>query len=165
MNYIAKLFMNSLYGRFSMNDNFIEIRIVNEKSFNELVNNDKISIKDVFNLDNEFIVQIKKNEYQELISLIDNFNEIHNINIAIASFVTSYARIHMSQFKNNENFRLYYTDTDSAVVDQPLPDSLVNSTILGKMKLENIIKKGIFLAPKLYCLNTSNNEFLLKQED
>jgi hypothetical protein len=41
MNYIAKLFMNSLYGRFGMNDNFNEIRIVNEKSFNELVNNKK----------------------------------------------------------------------------------------------------------------------------
>jgi hypothetical protein len=68
----------------------------------------------------------------------------------------------MSQFKNNENFRLYYTDTDSAVVDQPLPDSFVDSTVLGKMKLEYIVRKGIFLAPKLYCLNTSNSELITK---
>ena len=68
----------------------------------------------------------------------------------------------MSKFKNNENFKLYYTDTDSIVVDQPLPDSFVNSTILGKMKLEHIVKKGIFLAPKLYCFNTNNNELIIK---
>lgn len=156
MNYIAKLFMNSLYGRFSMNDNFNEIRIVNENSLNKLINNDNISIQDIFNLDNDFIVQIKKNEYQELISLIDNLNENHNINIAIASFVTAYARIHMSKFKNNKDIKLYYTDTDSIVVNKPLPDFMVDSTVLGKLKLEHIAKKGIFLAPKLYCLNTDN---------
>ena len=162
MNYIAKLFMNSLYGRFGMYDNFNEIRILDENSFNDLVNNDKIAIQDIFNLDKDFIVQIKKNEYQELISSIDNFNENHNINIAMASFVTSYARIHMSQFKNNKDFRLYYTDTDSAVLAQPLPESFVDPKVLGKMKLEYIVRKGIFLAPKLYCLNTNNNELITK---
>ena len=30
------------------------------------------------------------------------------------------------------------------------------------MKLEHIVKKAIFLAPKLYCLNTNNNEFITK---
>ena len=68
----------------------------------------------------------------------------------------------MSQFKNNENFRLYYTDTDSAIVDKPLPDSFVDPKVLGKMKLEYIVRKGIFLAPKLYCLNTNNNELITK---
>jgi len=161
MNYIAKLFMNSLYGRFSMNDNFNEIRIVNENSLNNLINNDKISIQDIFNLDNDFIVQIKKNEYQELISLIDNLNENHNINIAIASFVTAYARIHMSKFKNNKDIKLYYTDTDSIVVNKPLPDLFVDPTVLGKLKLEHIAKKGIFLAPKLYCLNTDKDNKII----
>jgi hypothetical protein len=158
--------MNSLYGRFGMNDNFNDIRIVNEKSLNKLENNNKISIQDIFNLDNdEFIVQIKKNEYLppgELISSIDNLNENHNINIAIASFVTAYARIHMTQFKNNKDFKLFYTDTDSIIIDKPLSNSFVNSKILGKLKLEYICKRGIFLAPKLYCLLTNNNELITK---
>ena len=106
--------------------------------------------------------KLRKNEYQELISSIDNFNENHNINIAMASFVTSYARIHMSQFKNNKDFRLYYTDTDSAVLAQPLPESFVDPKVLGKMKLEYIVRKGIFLAPKLYCLLNDNNDFITK---
>ena len=49
MIYIAKLFMNSLYGRFGMNDNFNEIRIVNENSLNDLINNKTLSIQDIYN--------------------------------------------------------------------------------------------------------------------
>ena len=49
-----------------------------------------------------------------------------------------------------------------AAVDKTLPDYLVDNKILGKMKLEHIVKKAIFLAPKLYCLNTNNNEFITK---
>lgn len=160
MNYVGKLFMNSLYGRFSLYDNFNEIIIVNKETLNKLLENNNILIQDIFNLGNDFIVQTKKNENQELISSIDSLYEHHNINIAIASFVTAYARIHMSQFKNN-NIKLYYTDTDSIAVDQPLPDNLVDSKTLGKMKLEHIVKKAIFLAPKLYCLLT-NNELITK---
>lgn len=54
MNYIAKLFMNSLYGRFGMNDNFNEIRIVNDNSLNDLINNKTLSIQDIYNLDKDF---------------------------------------------------------------------------------------------------------------
>jgi hypothetical protein len=162
MNYLAKLLMNSLYGRFSMNDNFNELRIVEEKSLNDLLNNDKILIHDIFKIDNDFLVQIKKNEQQELISSIDHLVENHNINIAVASFVTAYARIHMSIFKNNKDFNLYYTDTDSIAIDQPLNENLINSKILGKMKLEYIVTKAIFLSPKLYCLQTIDNQLITK---
>ncbi len=50
----------------------------------------------------------------------------------------------MSQFKNNPDFNLYYSDTDSAYIDKPLPDHLVHSKDLGKMKLENTLAKAIF---------------------
>jgi hypothetical protein len=33
--------------------------------------------------------------------------ETHNVSIGIASAITAYARIHMSQFKNNPNFILF----------------------------------------------------------
>ena len=46
----------------------------------------------------------------------------------------------------------YYTDTDSVLVSNPLPDDVIFSTILGKFKLEYHVKEGIFLAPKSYCL-------------
>lgn len=68
----------------------------------------------------------------------------------------------MSQFKNNPDYNLYYTDTDSIYIDKPLSDHLVNSKILGKMKLEYIIKKAIFLAPKVYCLETIDDKLIYK---
>jgi len=93
-------------------------------------------------------------------TLLDNASETHNI--AIASAITAYARIHMSQFKNNSDYNLYYTDTDSIYIDKPLDDSLVNNKLLSKLKLENIINKGIFLAPKVYYLETEDGKVIYK---
>ena len=33
--------------------------------------------------------------------------------------ITSYARIYMAQFKNSNDFKLYYSDTDSIYIDKP----------------------------------------------
>lgn len=68
----------------------------------------------------------------------------------------------MTIFKNNPLINLYYSDTDSIYVDKPLSKEFINSKILGKLKLENIIKKAIFLSPKVYCFLTENNEFFYK---
>ena len=68
----------------------------------------------------------------------------------------------MSQFKNNPDFNLYYSDTDSAYVDRPLPDHLVSNTEVGKLKLENIAERAIFLAPKFYCLDLGNGNIVSK---
>ena len=59
-------------------------------------------------------------------------------------------------------FNLYYSDTDSIYIDRPLNENFISSTILGKMKLENIVDKAIFLSPKVYCLETENKEFIYK---
>jgi len=68
----------------------------------------------------------------------------------------------MSQFKNNPDFKLYYSDTDSAYIDRPLPKHMVSNSILGKMKLENICKKAIFLGPKMYYLETIDGNIIYK---
>jgi len=83
------------------------------------------------------------------------------VNVAIASAITAYARIHMSQFKNNPDFKLYYSDTDSMVTNKPLPDYMVG-TGLGQLKLEYVIKKAVFLAPKVYALITTDGKEIIK---
>lgn len=55
----------------------------------------------------------------------------------------------MFEVKNNNNFDLYYTDTDSIVINHPLPDEMVGPE-LGQFKLEYEITDAIFLAPKVY---------------
>jgi hypothetical protein len=39
---------------------------------------------------------------------------------------------------------------------------IVNSKVLGKMKLENVLSKAIFLAPKVYYLITDTGEHIYK---
>jgi spore cortex formation protein SpoVR/YcgB (stage V sporulation) len=98
----------------------------------------------------EKILVQHRSELQDQKTMLYGYLETHNVNIAIAAAITAYARMHMSQFKNNPNFKLYYTDTDSAYIDRALPDYMVSNTELGKLKLENICNKAIFLAPKFY---------------
>jgi hypothetical protein len=63
----------------------------------------------------------------------------------------------MSNFKNNPAFNLYYSDTDSAVIDKPLDAELVGKN-LGQMKLEYTIEQAVFLAPKVYGFITTNKQ-------
>ena len=56
----------------------------------------------------------------------------------------------MSQFKNNPNFKLLYTDTDSILIIGNIPDHLAGNN-LGQFKLEYNLKKLIILAPKVYA--------------
>jgi DNA polymerase elongation subunit (family B) len=73
--------------------------------------------------------------------------------------VTAYARIHMSQFKNNNLLpRLFYSDTDSVYFDGPLSESFISPNELGKLKLEGVYDKAVFLAPKVYALKNSEEE-------
>jgi hypothetical protein len=65
----------------------------------------------------------------------------------------------VKQKQTNKN---YYSDTDSAFTNKPLPKHLVDNKTLGKMKLENILKKAIFLAPKVYCLETIDSKIIYK---
>lgn len=55
----------------------------------------------------------------------------------------------MSNFKNLDNIILYYTDTDSVDFDKPLTEDLIGKS-LGKLKLENVFKEAVYLAPKVY---------------
>jgi hypothetical protein len=67
----------------------------------------------------------------------------------------------MSQFKNNSDFILYYSDTDSIYINKPLNESFISNTILGKLKLEGVYNKTVFLSSKVYCLS-DNGKIIYK---
>lgn len=56
----------------------------------------------------------------------------------------------------------FYSDTDSLVISEPLPNELVSSTKLGYFKLEHRIKRGIFLAS--YALQLEDNNYIIKHK-
>lgn len=84
-----------------------------------------------------------------------------DINICIASAITAYSRMYMSYFKNNSDFNLYYSDTDSVVIDKKLPAHIVGKD-LGHFKLEHTIAKAVFLAPKVYAFETIEGKEIIK---
>lgn len=56
----------------------------------------------------------------------------------ISAAVTAYARIHINKIKLyiiSKGGIIYYSDTDSVVTNLELPDYMVNSNELGKLKL------------------------------
>jgi hypothetical protein len=67
----------------------------------------------------------------------------------------------MSVLKNNPLFNLYYSDTDSVVIDKELPQFMVGDG-LGQLKLESVVKRAVFLAPKVYALITLDNLEIVK---
>ena len=166
MNLIAKLLMNSLYGKFGMKMETTTVNIYDisdesgESKFNQAVEMYGESIHDYIRLDNAYVivrdsvVDLKYNKEEDMFHGMD-------VNIAIASAVTSAARIFLSAFKNNPNFNLYYSDTDSAVIDAPLPEDLVGSE-LGQLKLEHTIERAVFLAPKVYGFVDVNEKEVIK---
>jgi len=154
MNYIAKLLLNSLYGRFGMDDNFMLNDVLHKVDADKFIELNPENVKNLIELGDYIIVQSQQVKDEET-------DDNNNVNIAVASAITAYARIHMSQFKNNSNYKLFYSDTDSIYINKPLDDSFISNTVLGKMKLENIIKKGIFLAPKVYGLQTEEGKIII----
>jgi len=81
--------------------------------------------------------------------------------VHIAAAITSYARMIINEYKNIPGNPCIMSDTDSAVLPHPLPDYLIGSD-LGQMKLENKIKKGIFIRKKLYYILNSENKEIIK---
>ena len=157
MNLVAKLLLNSLYGRFGMQPLFHSNAFLNYEELQEKAN--KFEIHNIMEIsDNLFFVSYISEEDKDLDESLPRSN---NISVSIASAVTAYARIYMSKFKNNPDFNLYYTDTDSIFVDKPISDENVSSD-LGNMKLEYIFKKSIFLSPKVYCGITTEGDKICK---
>jgi hypothetical protein len=165
MNLIAKLLMNSLYGKFGMK---LEMKRVDIhtceteeqlKDFTDLVSRYGESILDYVKIGNNYI--IVRDSYAD-IKYIESEDLFHgvDVNIALASAITAYSRIYMS-LKNNPNFNLYYSDTDSIIIDKELPSEFVGDE-LNQLKLEYEINKAVFLAPKVYGLETIDGKEIIK---
>lgn len=75
-----------------------------------------------------------------------------NSAVQLAAAITASARIYMYPYISRDD--CYYTDTDSVVLSQPLPEERISSSVLGMFKLEDEIAFGYFLAPKCYSYGT-----------
>lgn len=165
MNYIHKIIMNSLYGRFGMDDSFKSSIIINKEDYPNFEKVNYGRILDITSLDNSLLIELESDDTN---TMLDNGSETHNVNVAIASAITAYARIIMSQFKNNAKLKLFYTDTDSIHTNlsptkmNKLYPGIIDNKSLGKLKIEHIAEKAYYIAPKVYYLKTIENKVIIK---
>ena len=137
--------MNSLYGKFGIHFKLPTYNVLSKSEIEKGDYNDSVDLENGYFLAND----------------ANNGYTIPFGNVAIASAITALARVHMSQFKNNTNYNLYYTDTDSAIIDQPLPETLTGKR-LGQMTLENVYTKFISFGPKFYGGVTHSGQEIIK---
>jgi len=155
MSYVYKILMNSLYGRFGINPKSTTTEICDEDRYMNLLRNSEFIFGDMLS-DNTYIVAYHSNTDKGN----DYWNPPKNSAVQLAAAITASARIHMYPYISRE--ACYYTDTDSVVLGNPLPNEEISSSVLGKFKLEDRITKGYFLAPKSYFYISTEGENVLK---
>ena len=133
LDYISKLFLNSLYGKFGQKEEFSSLQTIN---FDNEVNGEIFGNEEIFNKFGLIVSTVKKRSPHMLVH--------------IASSITSHARIHLYRSGLSicpDNIR--YCDTDSLYT----PGILETSRDLGRLKLEESnIDYGYFRLPKTYAL-------------
>lgn len=173
---IAMFLLNVAIGSFGMNIEIPITKMVDYKTHLEILNTHKITRDPIKMGENKYLITYEANiseevctqqnlRYREVLNNKSNkdleiVNQFDDVSIPIAAFVTSRARVVMNKMKlalHKKGTTIYYTDTDSLVIDKMLPNELMGDDI-GEFKLEKIIKEGIFISGKTYCLVLSNGE-------
>lgn len=134
----AKLFMNSLYGRLGLNPEKEAITFQLKEGVKPF---SRIKVGHRY-------VEIFKEPFE-----LNTFR-----NVALACFVTSYARIHLYHLMDRVQDSLYYCDTDSIFTTKELP----TGPDLGRLKLEAKHDSAVFLLPKTYSLEGLKRKIRMK---
>jgi hypothetical protein len=164
----AKLLLVSLYGRLGMRDIDYKVKVVSADQAMEIFQNyEWTSILEVNGLalvrygkllDPTLLELFKEGAIQEK----NNGQNRGTISsVAAAAATAAYSRILLNQYTNLPGNLAIYTDTDSVVLRKPLDDSMIGKD-LGNMKLEHVIKQGIFIAPKTYIIKTTDGKIISK---
>lgn len=154
---IAKLMLNSLYGKFGMKPVLTEVSfVVGEEAISKALKLGKVVDRLTINGDVEMIF----NEV-DLTEKDDVFGSL-NVSVGLSAAIAAYSRITINRFKHIKGNPCFYTDTDSVVLQRPLSADLVGDGI-GLMKLEyGSIVQGVFLSPKVYGLKLGNGDEVVK---
>ena len=152
---IAKLCLNSLWGKFGQRSNISQTKYVKEVSeFYEILLDDKLDNKN-FQFINDDMVQMTYNFKDQF---VDNSK---NTNVYIACFTTSHARLMLYDKLDYLNENVLYFDTDSIIYADDGTKNIETGDMLGDMT-DEISGKGITsftsTGPKSYSFKYGDNE-------
>lgn len=183
---LSKSLLNNLIGRFGLNIFKPITDVVNPKQMDWILSTRKVISQRFLNADNiilTFEPLIDKNlceehgiDYQKVLNfekntkdtkLKYNLNSFSDISITTTAMVNSYAKIFMHKIKLNilkKGGQIYYSDTDSLVLDKNylLPEWI--GPEIGKFKVVYDIEKAYFISNKTYCLILTNGEVIIKSK-
>lgn len=159
---MAKLCLNSLWGKFGQRDNFTNTRdTFDELEFDEIIYNDRYEIESVL-FHNNTTRSISYSTKNEFIGLPNRTN------IAIAAYTTAYARLRLYEALETLGERVIYMDTDSVIFidDSENPVDIVCGNYLGdltsELESEDYIVEFVSTGPKSYGYRTKNGETCCK---
>jgi hypothetical protein len=136
---VAKLLMNSLYGKFGQKPE--RESVVWYSSTDEL---DRL----IERFDSVSVLDEAKG-----IAIARTETECHYEHVGIAGYITSAARVYLHRYMDSNTI---YCDTDSIHTSKQFPENLVGSA-LGQWKLsaEGI---GLYAGRKLYCIHSNGKD-------
>lgn len=136
LNYQAKLFLNTLYGKWGEREETSEIVTLDEWRENP---NRKAALE----LGTTgLVIQTK-------------YRRTNSMLVHISSAITAWSRIHMYAYYKALGENLYYTDTDSLYTTETLPAQ----DGLGHLKFEGKWDRAFFLVPKGYYLEKDGKAY------
>ena len=161
MRSVAKLLLNSFWGRFAMNSHKYQTKYLNTPhDWFELLSTKNIEVSDN-QLLNEDVMMVT---YKENSKSFDGGTSNNNINVVLASFVTSHARLRLYEELEKLNERVIYYDTDS-IIFKTKPGQYMPplGNYLGELTSEISEKQGyitkiILPGPKNYVYEMANGE-------
>ena len=162
---IAKLCLNSLWGKFGQRTNMSRTEIIDSKAqFLEILTNEKY--------ENQTWIELNNNKMEINYSIKDKYVENDfNTNIGVACFTTSSARMRLYEALEKLNRQILYFDTDSCVYkynpnDPACDKKLENGDLLGDWtdELEGVKMCGTFVSggPKNYSYETDDGKYHTK---
>ena len=158
--YIAKLCLNSLWGKFAQRELYRETQTTfTEKDFKKIVFDDLNDVIGVVlhNTDTRTVTYSKINGLQPSTA---------SINVAIAAFTTSYARLRLYKVLDLLGPDVGYYDTDSIIYRHTGRVPLITGPLLGDLTDElshgDYIVEFVSTGPKSYAYRTLHGKVCVK---
>jgi len=178
---IYKSLLNNFIGRFGLSITKPITKTVN-KDRRDFIFSTRIIHSHKFLNDNKFLITytptiskdiclehgldfIKVLENESKYNIENSLDLFKDVSIATAAMVTSYARIHINKIKLeilDKGGDIYYSDTDSIVLNKNSINSNWLGNEIGKFKLEYVVKEAFFISNKTYCLVLENGDTIIK---
>ena len=159
---IAKLMLNSFWGKFGMRDNLCQTEFVySPKRYFHLIRSKSKVVHDIHIVTDQCVMVTFSNE--------DDYNEGNNMsNLAIAAITTSYARLRLLTMLRQLGDRVLYFHTDSVIyVSKPGDYEPTLGNVLGDW--DNQLEEGKShivsfrsLGPKTYTYTTNTGRVEIK---